>query len=562
MVLGLDSHLTNNNNEQVIQNHYIETSLKTNSFTESGSQSPISTSSEDSGLFIKNYEPRFQLSFSQSSEILNTNEMNSVESSNSSSEIKNSSSVVKEDTKAGNETYHYFVDENMDEEALIKHILNLHGGEISAENKHNIDVTTKKPLEDNTGYITAPTVDIKTSFHEELTTSSSRNSRSDVKSRGYHREFKNSRSRESLNRSSSDNFMSGNRSFSRDDIRKEFKQSKVSFSLASDNKNSFSRTDISHEFKKTRNNNNINDIERKRDNVTKGNFSRNLRNEFKRTKASFNSLRSPSRDIFESSENLDNDLDGSKNSLDFSEIISQVDIKNPRIRQIQSECYNQEFKQSMPKRNIQVSPINFPRSEDSSKQSVRRMNRGYQRYENQQPEHAYSTQSLPQIDQDEDLLEITQPTMSLNEPGNAKLFKNKLLNRQQDKTKINGKSKIDLELLDDQELDSLKQMLKMTNEDLGPIEQSILSSVLKEMRQESDENKKRDNAWKKLKLCLETEAINEIIEDVGKRSLSADEEKLSENETVLKKLVEMLEPVIRRIVREEVQRCVSELIKN
>ena len=644
LVPGLESHLKHYNyvaqKENCVRRYnenslnYKDDNLKLSRSSESNSISPFSpfstsSSSESCQYYTaNNYEqkPLQTFSLTESSENLNSTMLSDdtlvLKSSSqltvtSESFSVSESSPKKEDEK-GNQ-YQYFVDENLTEEEVLKHILGLHKAEITdfektGDIKYTVETTKVDEKEKNQQSIeisdeasVARVKNLKSTVYQEFQNQNmieqeyvdqtSHRSRSIVnsKTRGYQREFKKSKERE-LQRSSSRN----NVSFSRSSIHEEFKRSKsrlnsIDNSSGNERTPSYSRSNFRQEFKKGRNQS-INDdysLEPEIDedfdssvsscNRTSHGINRSINKEFKRSKSRINS-----RKIERNYESQDTDIDESKNSLNLYESINEIDIKNRNIDSHQNQKYMQEFKKS---------PINFPRSEDRSV----RMNRPTQgmqgRYgfdENQQPSHAYSTQSLPTIEDDQfnPLEGASQQTLSLNERGENKNFQGSVLNRvilnQIKKTKAkNGsaETKIDLEMLDKDELENLKNLLEIktviadeiesemqenpVNKDIKTSKQKsvLLRQVLLELREECKQQNdrkskiKRDDLWKKLKVCLDNDRVYIVSNDIAIRSPSP-VTVLDEEDKLLVKILDLLRPMIREMVREEVKKCISELVSS
>lgn len=640
LVPGLESYLNHYNFATQKENsvskfderslNYKDDAAKLSRSTESNYTNPFSPFSTSSSLeschyySTKSYEhqPLQKFSFSESSENVNditlsedTLVLKSCSQLTVTSESLSVESTPKkhgDNQKSGNQ-YQYFVDENLTEEEVLNHIINLHKAEITDFEKiDNIKYTVEtrvdekeknqqqaiqksistKPLTDQ-----VPVENLRSMIYQEYQnmmdqeyidqTPHRSRSTANFKNRGYHREFKRSKERE-FQRSSSRNSIN----FSRGSIHEEFKRSKarlnsIEKSSSNERTSSYSRSNFRQEFKKGRNQNINNypvDPEIDDDIYTSTSATNRINTimnkEFKRSKTRINSRR-----IFD--QDTDQDIDESKNSLNLYESINEIDIKNRNIENHRNQKYMQEFKKS---------PINFPRSEDRSI----RMNRPTQlRYgfdENQQPSHAYSTQSLPAIDDDQfnTLLEeeSSKQTLSLDESGKKITFQgssglNRTLLNKIHKTKVkNGcaETKIGLEMLDKEELKNLKNLLNINNIISSEInsemqenpvnkdvsskqKRSLLRQVLQELKEEYKQQKdkkskiKRDDLWKKLKVCLDNDGIYVFSNGIAVRSKSPDTA-VDEEDNLLVKILDLLRPMIREMVREEVKKCISELLSS
>ena len=636
LVPGLQSYLNDSNNGLLkeynncdkIELNYKDNALNLSRSIESDSFSPFSASSsyESSPYHTKTSLPKYSLSEScESFHNTTLSEENTTQVLKSSSQLTVENECVESQTKETEHSshYQYYVDENMDEEAVLKHILGIHQAEISdnitytiqtakskVENEvESVEVNKTKKIENIPNFEMAAynydeSFENKKnySFYKEFKNVTQQNdyepqvthrsrSMASNKTRGYYQEFKKSLDRD-LNRSNSRNKVS----FSRNSIHEEFKRSRgrlnsIEKSSSNERSNSYSRSNFKQEFKRNRNRNKY-EVEQEAEDTsntrnTNSIVNRKLSNEFKRSKSRVNSRRYESQGL----ENQDTDIDESKNSLNLYESINEIDIRNRKIENYQNQRYTQEFKKS---------PINFPRVEDEQ-QPMRRVNKSgqvsHERYgfdETQHPYHAYSTQSLPSIDKDEDNHlkeeEITKQTLSLDEKGEKKVFQGSLLNRtllKQIKAK-NGSNepKIDLKLLDKNELESLQHMFDIKKVISSEIEleikrgkeetdvktskqkRKLLVQVLQELKEECKKQKnknskfKRDDLWKKLNVCLENDAVYVVNNNIAMRSVSPNEaDNDSDEDRLLEKLLDLMKPLIRQIVREEVKKCISELLK-
>ncbi len=633
---GLESYLNHYNYVSQKENNvsrfderslnYKDDAAKLSRSTESSSINPFSpfstSSSSESCQYYstKSYEhqPLQKFSFSESSENINNTTLSddtlvskSCSQLTVASESYSVESSPKKQGESGNQ-YQYFVDENLTEEQVLSHIINLHKAEITDfEKTDNIKYTVEtkvdekekkqqqtiqksistKPLTDQ-----VPVENLRSMIYQEYQdmmdqeyvdqTPHRSRSTANIKNRGYHREFKRSKERE-LQRSSSRNSIN----FSRGSIHEEFKRSKarlnsIENSSSNERTSSYSRSNFRQEFKKGRNQtiNNYpidSEIDDDLNTSTSASNPRNtiMNKEFKRSKTRINSRRNFDQDT-------EQDIDESKNSLNLYESIKEIDIKNHNIENQRNQKYMQEFKKS---------PINFPRSEDRSVRLNRPTQLRYGFDENQQPSHAYSTQSLPTIDDDQFnplLEESSQKTLSLDESGKKKIFQGSnglnrtLLNKIQKTNAKNGcaETKIGLEMLDKEELENLKNLLninniisneiksemqeKPVNKDIpSKQKRSLLRQVLQELKEEYKQQKdkkskiKRDDFWKKLKVCLDDDAIYVFSNDIAVRSKSP-VTAVDEEDNFLIKILDLLRPMIREMVREEVKKCISELVSS
>ena len=149
--------------------------------------------------------------------------------------------------------------------------------------------------------------------------------------------------------------------------------------------------------------------------------------------------------------------------------------------------------------------------------------------------------------------------------------------------------KINLDFLDKEELESVKNFLQLKNIISSEIEsqaeeskikkeikssrktRALLTNVLLEMRRQTEKEKntkpkaKRDASSKKLELCLDEDSIYVVSNNVARRSISpicANDNNNDEEDSLLEKLVEMLKPLIRQMVHDEVKKCIVDLVKS
>lgn len=458
---------------------------------------------------------------------------------------------------------------------------------------------------------------------------------------GYQAEFKHGRTL-----SACEDSLSRSQSISRTDIRKEFKRSRPHLnSLFGSNQDltdrgrSFSRNNINQEFKRSRYSslNNCNNSCQDGEEIEKksNSYARILRKEFKRSRTSLNALDQEARKRLLSN-NDDIEVDNNSVSLSCNEIISKIDIvKNPRVLALKNGNYGREFRNGSSSQS-NVSPINFPRTDSgnvySNKSSIRKMSRAKQTmnetYGSNKNDYgrAYSTQSLPQMDEEHSLgnsleEEIQKQTLSLCESLSQPIVRaSKIVSRKPINKKLSVKSiskevfkssskmsNIDFQLLDSDEIDNIKKLLRLNGieahegddeieaiyaNDMALYKQNVkgldfskinkrlyFSTILFEMKKEALERRRkmpkkiiqskavrrRIFDQKMLKIRIEPDAIYEIIDNVAKRAISPVTvigSEMNIEDRLVNKIVEAMKPFIKQCVKEEVHRYISSLTKH